>query len=160
VARAVDPLLIAVPERELGESIRACAAKIGELRRELNRALGKYLPIHVLGTGNPLSILAYTRAGADSFDGLDWCQTVSDQETGRLYHSLQLDFFADQSGYSAATEMSYMTRVLGHNLEFYNRWMEMIQDAMTNKTIEALLDKYLPRLFLQNLRNDLRTIEQ
>ena len=47
----------------------------------------QYYPLHLLGTGNPLSILIYSICGADSFDGLEWCQTTVDYNTGLLYHS-------------------------------------------------------------------------
>ena len=55
---------IAVPERELGEGICQKAKTVIEIRQKLN-TLGYYQPIHILGTGNPFSILILAAAGAD-----------------------------------------------------------------------------------------------
>jgi hypothetical protein len=151
VARAIDVPLIAVPERELGEGILECASSIRRIRSALN-GLGKYIPLHVLGTGNPLSILAYTWAGADSFDGLDWCQTAADHANARLYHSLQLDFFRGQSAFAEDLEMSYMTRLLAHNLQFYGSWMAQIQTKIASTGLEQMLDDYLPKDFVVALK--------
>jgi queuine/archaeosine tRNA-ribosyltransferase len=160
VAKGLNPPLVAVPERELGESVRSCAVMIAQVRKVLNEEMQSYVPLHVLGTGNPLSILVYSWAGADSFDGLDWCQTAVDYKMGRLYHSLQLDFFTDQSGYASDRQISYMTRLLGHNLEFYKAWMDKIQDHLKEGTIDLMLDKYLPDVFLSDLRKDISKITE
>lgn len=150
VAERLTCPLIAVPERELGEGVLECATTIAKIRSALNR-LGTYVPLHILGTGNPLSILIYSWAGADSFDGLDWCQTVADHETGRLYHSLQLDFFAYQTEVARDSEMEYMTRLLAHNLEFYQKWMSQIQEAIEGATMDELLRHYLRSDFVDLL---------
>ena len=158
VAKDLDPPLIAVPERELGDGVRSCAVMIAQVRKVLNEETLRYFPLHVLGTGNPLSLLVYSWAGADSFDGLDWCQTAVDYKTGRLYHSLQLDFFADQSRYASDRQISYMTRLLGHNLQFYKTWMNTIQGHLKEGTIDSMLEKYLPAAFLSDLRRDIAKI--
>ena len=81
VARELDPPMLAIPERELGDGLLARAQTVQRIRKALN-ALGKYYPLHLLGTGNPLSLIALATAGADSFDGLEWCRTVADYEKG------------------------------------------------------------------------------
>jgi len=151
IARAVEIPMIAVPERELGEGIFECTATIRRIRKALNQ-LGNYVPLHILGTGNPLSILVYTWAGADSFDGLDWCQTSVDHTNGRLYHSLQLDFFADQTEFAGDLEMSYMTRLLAHNLEFYRIWMARIQSQMAGEGLIDMIDEFMPNEFATRLK--------
>ncbi|WP_182212931.1 hypothetical protein [Stenotrophomonas acidaminiphila] len=60
---------------------------------------GRYVGLHLLGTGNPISIALYAWAGADSFDGLEWCQTVVDHDTGLLFHLSQSDFFRRQTAW-------------------------------------------------------------
>lgn len=98
VATKTGITMLAVPERRLGDGIleRACAVKA--IRAALND-LGRYVALHLLGTGNPISIALYSAMGADSFDGLEWCQTVVDHETGLLYHLSQADFFAGQTAW-------------------------------------------------------------
>lgn len=116
--------IIAVPERRLGEGIFARAKCISEIRKAMNSS-GKYVGLHLLGTGNPISIAIYTIAGADSFDGLEWCQTVVDHETGLLFHSAQADFFQNQTAWGDS-EIGFQPRMLAHNLEFYKQWMERL----------------------------------
>jgi len=135
--------MIAIPERELGNGILEGIHTIIRIREALAQ-LDKYTTIHLLGTGNPLSLLVYSAFGVDSFDGLDWCQTVADFDTATLHHSLQLDFFAHQSSYGQEQSMSYMVRLFAHNLEFYTQWMEEINSELEKGTIDEMMRYYLP----------------
>ncbi len=155
VVESLRPMLIAVAERRLGEGIVDRANTIFKIRRCLNRA-GYYCPLHVLGTGSPLSILAYSACGADSFDGLEWCQTTVDHHTGRPYHFHQWDFFASQTAMGRAVDTPYAIRVLVHNLVFYQTWMREIQEALQAGRVLNLLSKYLPGAVTRAIRNHLR----
>ena len=143
VAKELDPAMIAVPERVLGEGVLAIAQTMRTIRETLNET-GRYYPVHIVGTGNPLSILIYAACGADSFDGLDWCQTVVNHATGRLYHSLQLDFFAHQTPYGSEGELPYLARALAHNLVFYVGWMEKIRKSLGEGSIAEMISKFMP----------------
>jgi queuine/archaeosine tRNA-ribosyltransferase len=90
--------------------------------------------LHLLGTGNPISIGLYSAVGADSFDGLEWCQTVVDHETALLYHLSQADFFTAQTAWSEA-KLSFQARTLAHNLEFYAAWMQRLRTAIAKGTV-------------------------
>ena len=79
VVESVKPKFIALPERLLGCGIIARAQKLREIRVALDK-LGYYTPIHLLGTGNPFSLLLFAYVGADTFDGLEWCQTCIDDK--------------------------------------------------------------------------------
>lgn len=116
--------MLAVPERCLGKGVFARAHKVEEIRSALN-ATGKYVALHLLGTGNPISLAIYTMAGADSFDGLEWCQTVVDHETATLFHFSHADFFQKQTKWGDMT-VDFYPRTLAHNLEFYRMWMERL----------------------------------
>lgn len=143
LAQSINAPLIAIPERELGDGVLEIAKNLRDIRITLNMT-GIYHPIHILGCGNPLSILIYAACGADSFDGLDWCQTVADHSTGRLYHSLHLEFFDHQSLYGAADKLPYSLRVLAHNLDFYSVWMARIQNQIGEGRIDNMLQEFLP----------------
>jgi len=149
--KEIEPPLIAFPERELGEGVLEVAQTIRSIRKALD-AKGQGYPIHILGAGNPLSILIYAACGAESFDGLDWCQTVADHSTGRLYHSLQMDFFADQTDYASESRLPYLTRVLAHNLVFYEAWMKKIRDGISEGHIFDLVREYVPSLCTMKLK--------
>lgn len=120
--------MIAVPERCLGKGVFARARNVIEIRSALN-ATGRYVALHVLGTGNPISVAIYTLAGADSFDGLEWCQTVVDHETAMLFHFSHADFFHKQTIWGDIA-IDFYLRTLAHNLEFYRIWMERLSQSI------------------------------
>ena len=129
VADAVGVEMVAVAERGLGSGLFARFRTVAAVRSALD-ASRRYIAIHLLGTGNPLSIALYCEAGADSFDGLEWCQTVVDHESALLFHFAQADFFADQTQWGDE-EIPFKIRVLAHNLTFYADWMARMHDAIS-----------------------------
>jgi hypothetical protein len=138
VAEQVFPIMLAVPERALGDGIIARIRTVKRLREALD-SLGIYCPLHLLGTGNPLSIVAYAMAGADSFDGLEWCQTVVDHETGKLFHFQQWDLFKNQTDWGENSMLPYIQSALMHNLEFYRTFMAQLRESLTEDIGEAFL---------------------
>ncbi len=99
VARNLTPLAIAVPERELGDGLLERAQRVTEIRHALDQ-LGTYIPLHLLGTGNPLAQVIYAACGADSFDGLEWCQTSVDPPSALLHHFHESDFLFERGALS------------------------------------------------------------
>lgn len=141
VAEHLHPILLAVPERELGEGIVERTQTVKRIREALN-TLQKYYPLHLLGTGNPLSIISYAFAGADSFDGLEWCQTTVDHKTGRLLHFQQWDLIRHQTKWSEPSPLSYIQSVLMHNLDFYQTFMVKLRGAIYSGDAESFLHNY------------------
>ena len=141
VAEQLFPVLLAVPERALGDGIIARTQTVRRLRDALDE-LDFYCPLHLLGTGNPLSIAVYAMAGADSFDGLEWCQTVVDHETGKLFHFQQWDLFKGQTEWGNNGALPYIQSALMHNLEFYRTFMADLRQALIRDTAEAFLRRY------------------
>ncbi len=156
VARQLFPVLLAIPERALGEGIVARIRSVRRIRKALDM-LGFYCPLHILGTGNPISIVAYTMAGADSFDGLEWCQTVVDHRTGALLHFQHWDFVKEQTRWGKDDVLPYIQSVLMHNLEFYGQFMKDLQAALKGDTLQEFLIKRLPEECSSII---LRTIEE
>jgi len=142
VAEDLYPPLIAVPERALGDGILARAAVVRAIRTALN-GTGVYIPLHLLGTGNPVSLLIYTLAGADSFDGLEWCQTVVDHRNGGLHHFQHWDFYADQKAFVRDGGLPYIQSVLLHNLVFFKRFMFELAEALAGGEEEVFARKWL-----------------
>jgi len=124
---------LAIAERDLGASIFERYTSMVNIREALDSS-GKMIGLHVLGTGNPYSIALYTHAGANTFDGLEWCQIVIDHETGTLFHQSQADFFRDQSGY-LSSDLSFQPKLLAHNLEFYQKWIRNLRYAASHDDI-------------------------
>ena len=141
VAEQLHPIFLTVPERELGEGIVERTQTVRKIREALN-SLGTYYPLHLLGTGNPLSIITYALAGADSFDGLEWCQTTVDHETGRLLHFQQWDLIRHQTKWGDPSPLPYIQSVLMHNLDFYEKFMIEFREAIRSNDTESFLRYY------------------
>ena len=141
IARQVFPLLLAVPERELGEGIIERIQTIKRIRKSLNN-LETYCPLHLLGTGDPVSIIAYSMAGADSFDGLEWCKSVIDHETGNQHDFQHWDFFRHQMDRKLPKNFPYKQSVLIHNLDFYAQFMKELHNVVKNENAEMFLRHY------------------
>ena len=139
VASELDPLMLAIPERELGDGLLERVKTVRDIRKALN-ALGKYYPLHLLGTGNPLSMIALATAGADSFDGLEWCRTVADYDTGFLFHFQQFDFFSQTRLHQIQDprirllienkDATYSAKTLGFNVDFFKDWTRTMQNMI------------------------------
>lgn len=91
--------------------------------------------------------------GADAFDGLEWCRTVADSESGRLYHLQQYDFFTWQSEFAespiareaaASEKIAYPGKVIFHNLEFFSVWMKRLREDLCSGKIERFLTEKVP----------------
>jgi len=143
VLNTLSPSIIAFPERELGKGVYEIAKNIFKIRKIVNTINPKQI-IHILGTGNPISIMLYYYAGANSFDGLDWCQTVVDFDTAKLHHYQHLDLYKHQSEYGNYLGLTFLTRCYLHNLEFYDKWLIELGKIKTNSEKSALFDRYLP----------------
>lgn len=153
VADSLDCSIIAVPERELGEGIYERVRMVRRIRTELNEC-GKYRLLHLLGTGNPLSILMLAAAGADLFDGLEWCRTAADPATGRLHHSQHFDLFKDHMEFSAHeavhdvylnedNEHPFDIQLMVHNLDFFETWMNEVRDRIEASDSVGMLANYM-----------------
>jgi hypothetical protein len=160
LARELRPALVTIPERELGDGLVNRARTVFEIRKRLDE-LGFYQPIHLLGTGNPLSIAVLAAAGADSFDGLEWCRTIADHETGFLSHFQHYDFFSWQTAVAISAvvreaaqddNVSFAGKAALHNLDVFQAWMEELREALKTGKIERFLaEKRIPKGSLKQL---------
>lgn len=148
VARETQVPMVAVAERRLGDGVFERARSVAALRERLD-GIGRYVGLHLLGTGNPISIALYSWAGADSYDGLEWCQTVVDHDTGLLFHLSQSDFFRQQTTWGA-DDISFQARTLAHNLTFYTDWMQRLRKAVhAGDVVNFCRFNFPPRIFRQ-----------
>lgn len=149
VAKISGTQVIAIAERELGDGIYNRAKTVRSIRTKLNK-LQKYIALHLLGTGDPISMAIYTATGADSFDGLEWCQTVVDYDSGFLHHFSHADFFSKQTSWGDSN-FSFQAKTLAHNLEFYSNWINQLQNAMSQDRIFDFCRHNLPNKVYQQL---------
>ncbi len=142
VVDSINPEIIAVPERELGCSVFERALSIKNIRSELDKD-GKLIPMHILGTGNPLSILIYTLCGADTFDALDWSSVFMDPKTCQQGHFSQKDLSTCSCEACQLKQVPYDYQVMAHNLIFYQRFLEKIKKSLESCKVDTLLKEYL-----------------
>jgi len=142
VAERLQPLLVAVAERELGDGLIARAATVRRLRAALDD-IAPGTGLHLLGTGSPIAILVYALAGAQTFDGLEWCHTCVDPDTARLHHFQHRDLVR-QLEPTLTSELPYAAGTMLHNLLFFRDWLERIREALARGEGEALLASVLP----------------
>jgi queuine/archaeosine tRNA-ribosyltransferase len=142
VAERRQPLLLAVAERELGAGLIERARTVRRLRRALDE-VAPACALHLLGTGNPLAILAFAIAGAQSFDGLEWCQTCVDPETAWLHHFQHRDLVRPTET-ALGPQLPYVEATLVHNLVFFRQWMRRVREALATGAASQLLEAHLP----------------
>jgi queuine/archaeosine tRNA-ribosyltransferase len=115
--------MIAIPERELGTGITERSRNLHLVWKQLATS-GYDCGIHLLGTGNPLSMRIYAACGASSFDGLEWCQTAVDPQTALLHHLSLGELFVPPASSSA---IGTMAATLLQNLAFFTTWMSKLR---------------------------------
>ena len=152
IAEKLEPKLIAVPERELGAGLLDRARMVQTIREELSK-LPFYQPLHLLGTGDPWSIAILAAAGADTFDGLEWCRMVVDCSLNRLHHYQHFDFFAyqtflaDSPVVKAAIEngdkTGYESLVAFHNLDYFVNLMNRLRDYVMKDNMETFITRII-----------------
>jgi hypothetical protein len=144
VARKLKTRVVAIAERELGDGILA-KARFLSLAQKALRDSRQETRLHVLGTGNPLALLTYSVAGADTFDGLEWCRTIIDHDTGLLFHFQQYDFFRSQTVYGEQP-LPFAIAGRAHNLTFMDGWIRVLREARKLGEHEArILSDYCAR---------------
>ena len=163
VSKLIKPRLLAIPERELGAGMVEVATNIARIRTALSE-LDTYQDLHILGTGNPLSMMVYAFSGADSFDGLDWCQTVVDYETATLHHTWHFDLYAHQGNWDGMKDMGLLSKCFLHNLDFYNHWMEELKNAIRSGQQSKMIEQYIKgpqkEIFLKIIGNEIPDLEK
>lgn len=165
VANSVRPIAIAIPERELGEGLFARVRTMRSIRNALNE-LPFYQPVHLLGTGTPISVALLTAAGADSFDGLEWCRYVADASQSDLHHFQLYEMFKWQDAIPGVNEITraaasdeqvrYTGKVVFHNLDFYSSWMNRFRlVANSNAGLSSFLAGMLEKSALATVKDAL-----
>lgn len=151
VAEALTVSMIAVPERELGPGLIERARTVKHIRDELDK-LPFYQPLHILGTGNPWSIAVLAAAGADSFDGLEWCRMAVDRKHNRLNHFQHFDFFKFQASWAESEitrtalndpKVDFAGKVALHNLDYYDELAKLLNEAALKNNFEAFVTALL-----------------
>ena len=151
IVNSINPEIIAVPERELGVSILERASSIKKIRDELEKK-DSVIPLHVLGVGNPVSILIYTLCGADMFDSLDWYNSVIDPSSGQFLHFSHKELIECDCEVCKMEKIPYEYQVITHNLVFYVDFLEKIRIAISENEVDEIMKKYLNKKIIQKVK--------
>lgn len=147
VAEAIQPTLVAIPERELGNGLLERMRTVRAVRTALD-TLPWYQPLHILGTGNPTTIAALAVCGADTFDGLEWCRTAANYENNNLMHFQQFDLlksvFAGRMMHDVARKIvelegvPFALRAASYNFDYFSNWLRLVRKSTHSGNPEAI----------------------
>lgn len=151
VVEGINPQIIGITERELGFSLLERATNLRTIRTNLDE-FRKGIPIHLLGAGNPTSLLVYSLCGANFFDALEWCKNVVNPKNGHLYHFIQKELITCDCKACKLKQLGYQLQTITHNLIFYEKFMEEIRVCIRENKSEDLLKKYLPLHFAPSIK--------
>jgi tRNA-guanine family transglycosylase len=161
VASATTPILVAIPERELGDGLIERVKTVRTIRKKLDQ-LDRYYPLHLLGTGNPLSMVSFATAGADLFDGLEWCRTIADYGTGFLFHFQHFDCFKETLTNRIQDERvrsiledskaSYAEKALSYNVDYFKDANRTMQNMIGAGQTRTLINNLVPNISTALLR--------
>lgn len=135
---------IAVAERDIGKSLQERAETIVALRRIMDDNDCHLL--HILGCGNPLSMLLYSYCGADTFDSIDWIKVAINPDKYSVSDFAHLELLnckckvCSERPYKRAR---YLEKLILHNLLFYQNFIVQIQSLIRNDNLEAYVRRYI-----------------
>jgi len=144
---------IAVAERDCGRSIVERAETIVQIRRILNNNDCQNL-LHVLGCGNPKSMLLFSYCGADSFDSLDWLKHVinpADHSVHDFSHLELLNCKCHVCTASAYKVADYLEKALLHSLLYYRIFVDHLQSLIRNGIIRSYLTKHIGEKIIKQI---------
>ena len=130
---------IAIREKECGNTIQERCKTIYEIRKIIDSINGNQL-IHVLGTGNPLSIALYSYSGADIFDSTDWSRFVFDFKNNILRDKSHLELLNCPCR-ACKKIKNFHSKVLLHNLDSYLAFMQQIRMMIKQSKLKKFLIK-------------------
>lgn len=153
VSEKLEPPLIAIPERELGAGLIARSKMVRAIREELNK-LPNYQPLHLLGTGNPWAIAVLAAAGADTFDGLEWCRYTmydTDNFEGGINHFHLFDLFGKVDN----PKIGFAASVAFHNLNYFKSFGNIMHGMFTQDKIESFVQEVISKKAFSILKEKL-----
>jgi queuine/archaeosine tRNA-ribosyltransferase len=138
--------VVSVSERDCGKTLSERAKTILELRRALKERHLDFA-IHVLGCGDPIAMALYTYCGADTFDSLEWSETVFERNELRIVNLSQLELLRCDCKACARPIKDPLMKALLHNLRFYQDYGMKLQTMIKRGTLRDYLIEFVgPKL--------------
>lgn len=132
---------LAVPERECGSTLLEQCKIISDLRHAINEHNNQII-LHILGSGNPISISALSYAGADTFDSVDWSRWGINPKTFEYDNIALVKLFNCTCVPCGKTQvLDEKFRAWEHNLELYNYYLTRLRNAISkNQSLKGFLE--------------------
>jgi len=134
--------MIGVAERDCGATLIQRAGTVARLREVLNSKSENSI-LHILGCGNPTSLLVYSYCGADTFDSTDWSRYVLDRRSLKIADIAHLRLLRCDCPMCRKEVGPPNERPLLHNLLFYQNFVVKIQNMIRDSTIASYLSDHL-----------------
>lgn len=142
--------IIAIAERDCGISILEKAKTIIRIRRALDKNDRRNL-LHLLGCGNPLSMLLFSYCGVDIFDSQDWAEHVINRDGLTIIDFSQLELLNCSCRICSRDERGYAKKAVLHNLLFYQDFVMQIQSLIKNNAISGFLSERLDKKIIRKI---------
>ena len=150
--KSIFSRFIAIPERNCGKTIIDKLKTVQKIRRILDEDNPANI-LHVLGCGNPISIVLFALGGADSFDSIDWSRWTLDLRTLEFTDFALLPLMECKCKVCTIRNIDSTLRVLLHNLLFYQEFLQELQQVIMYQDELKFLQKYLDRKILSKIVN-------
>ena len=135
---------VAIAERDCGSNIVEKARTIIRIRKVLNKDHhGRIL--HILGCGNPMSLILFSYCGANMFDSLEWIKYVIDRNRLTINDFSHLELTNCECSICSGMKRDYTEKVLLHNLLFYQDYVLQIQSLIRKNEIFEFLCEHVGR---------------
>lgn len=153
VLRAFDFELriISVPERETGQDIIERARLLRRIRKLLDQQDQDTI-LHLLGCGDPISLVLFIYCGVDSFDSLDWLKFALDPDELRMRHFSHSVLIDCNCPYCSNNHYSTFFQVLLHNLYFYQGFMDCVGKKIIANEFEDFVENLIKPYVIRKLR--------
>lgn len=142
--------IIAVAERDCGKDIVEKARTIKKIRRILNENNRRRI-LHILGCGNPISLILFSYYGADMFDSLDWIKYVIDRRRLTINDFSHLKLIDCNCSICSGVKRDYTETVLLHNLLFYQDYMSRIRSLIRKDEIFEFIIQHIGQGILKKI---------
>ena len=151
IAKRLNPILIAVPERELGDGVLRRAKLFQDKNRpQFTRAVLPAPPY--LARATHCRCLSTPCAEPTHLMVLSGVKLPSITAQRCFIISSSASLFGDQTPFCAMSDIPYHQATLAHNLLFYRNWMKTIQKAAEMGRLSNMTDRYFTKEFAARLR--------
>lgn len=116
-----------ISQSEIGENFFDSIRNIFRLRTLLNDYFEDYIPVHVFGCIDSKSVILYTFAGADVFDGLNWLRYYYNRYSTYHWAEFYIDYF---------NEKVLSHEMIKHNIEYIKMLTNDLHYALVTEDVD------------------------